>query len=271
MNENSNIFNDGTLTDEELAYFMVIKSALTDFRDNYPDDLAYALGDTVTNIDVAGESSNNITGYFLQNIFSSATTDDGTIDFELAQQNTDNFIDAIPTEALVSAHTKLQNLAVSAVTQYQDPSFSGTPSGRFSPSKDIFSNAQGQSRGLCFDYDCGSEWASPLDDCYENCDDNGYWEIYDDEDSDGPSALANTINAGLDILGNAVQEIGADNIFGWLVGNDGDSGDTTNYYINEDGERVEGEKPFNWGLLAIGALVTIVVIGGIIYLVRKKD
>jgi hypothetical protein len=262
-------------TSEEQAYIFMLNKVMEELRDNYPEELSYALGDEVINVDVSNESVSNLSGYFIKGVFESAVLDDGSIDFDVAEENAYNFSDALSDEAKTSAGNKMKSLAESVVNQATVMDFSGTPSGRFSRSQDNFMNSNGDARN-CNPDDCDVLIWNPSSSCYTFCQNNqDQWSATygcpPDEPNcaDGPSAFMNFVNGALDVLGSAAQEIGAENIWNWATGQDDDS-DTTNYYINpETGEREK--KPFNWGLLAIGVLVTVVVVGGVIYLVRKKD
>ena len=258
---------------QESAYFYMLNKAMQELRDNYPDDLAYALGDEAANIDVANESISNLSGYFVKGVFESATLEDGSIDFEIAEANKDNFEDGLSDDAIEAAGSKMKNLAQSVVNQATAMDFSGTPSGRFSPSQDNFMNSNGSARSCNLD-DCDVYVWNPDSPCYDVCQTNqdDWTATYgcppDNPDCGGGSGLLNFLGGFVDVVGSAAEDIGAENIWGWLTGSD--DSDTTNYYINPETGKKE-EESFNWGLLAIGVLVTVVVVGGIVYLVRKKD
>jgi hypothetical protein len=270
-------FFEQNFNSEESAYLFMLNKVMEDLRDNYPEELSYALGDEAVNVDVSNESISNLSGYFIKGVFESATLADGTIDFDIAEENAYNFSDALSDEAKTSAGNKMKGLAESVVNQATVMDFSGTPSGRFSRSQDNFMNSNGSARN-CNPDDCDVHIWNPSSSCYTFCQNNqDQWSATygcpPDEpncaESSGTSAFVNFLNGAIDVLGSAAQEIGAENIWNQVWGIE-DTGDTSNYYINpETGEREE--KPFNWGLLAIGVLVTVVVVGGIIYLVRKKD
>jgi len=275
-----NLFTQqANLTEEQRAYFFMLNKVMEDLRDNYPDELAYALGDQVTNIDTATESASNLSGYYMKGLLESAMLDDGTIDYTVAEENSDSFLNNLSDVAITSAETKMSSIASTAQEFINSPQdFSGGGgSGRFSPSIDSFSNVGGEVRSCNVD-DCPIHIYNPSASCYEFCQGaSNEWsatygcppdEPYCNEE-EGGGGLANFFNSLLNVAGNIAEEVGAENIWDTFFGS-GDEGDTTNYYINEDGEEVTEEKPFNWLALGVGVIVTVAVVGGIIYFVRKS-
>ena len=225
-----NLFTQqANLTEEQRAYFFMLNKVMEDLRDNYPDELAYALGDQVTNIDTATESVTNLSGYYMKGLLESAMLEDGTIDYTIAEENSNFFLDNLSDVAVASAETKMSSVAASAEEYINIPQdFSGGGgSGRFSPSIDSFSNVDGDVRTCNID-DCAIHIYNPSSNCYAFCQGaSNEWsstygcppdEPYCNEIEEGGGGLVNFFNSLLNTAGAIAEEVGAENIWDTLFG-----------------------------------------------------
>lgn len=249
------------LSDESKNIVSKLRSSMAYLRDNYPQELSEALGEVVRGVDVEAQTTNSLVGYLAKYL-------------EQAEQRSVDIIDA--SEDFIS---KLSHDIEKELSMHLDAidsrimSFSGsvTPKGEFEESSDAFVSADGQSRSCFLDCDdpntclTAGEWS----DCYTECycyttsDDDGDWD-----DGSG-SWWGNFFNTAVNTVGNVAEDIGWDNIYNSLFGTDDDGDDTTtNVYIDEGGN--EEEKGFNWLYLGIGVLVTVTVVGTVIYFVKRK-
>ena len=251
------------LTNAEIAQFVIARKFIAQLRDDDPEALSEALN--IEGIDVSTQSTNNLLGYYVRNL--SDAIDEGSS----AEDENNDWVDAIP-------QTTKNNLAQSVLSYAQASDFSGTqPSGSFL-------NAQGDNRSGCSISDCSSD-LDYMSDCFDWCLVNeGGWTGAECSDpaatNTGESALCNYqsgfgnfFSTFTNTLGNIGEDIGWDNIFGSLFGTN-DSGQQTDengnvtIVVGDTGK----DKSFNWGKIAIGVLVTGVVIGSIVYFVkRNKD
>ena len=248
----------------EIAQIVYARQLMAYLRDNDPDSLNDALN--VEGIDVANESTNNLMGYFIQNLAGDDNTGDN------AEAELDDFLSYIPNNIKDAAAVSV--LAPSSATAMD---FSGglQAQGRFL-------NAEGTNRSGCGLDDC--EGVSYMDDCFDWCliNEGGYtgYTCADPEATNTgenglceyQSGFGNFFGTLTNTLGNIADDIGWDNIWGSFMGTD-DNGQTqgggTTIIVGGEDKKEEG---FNWGKLALGVLVTAVVVGGIVYFVtRKKD
>tara|TARA_R110002012_G_scaffold185670_1_gene352235 strand:+ start:1489 stop:2271 length:783 start_codon:yes stop_codon:yes gene_type:complete len=248
------------LDNSEIAQFAIARRFIAELRDNDPEALEEALD--VEGVDVRTESTNNLLGYYVQNLAAAVAEGDD------AQNENDAMMSVIPQS------TK-NSLAQSVLSYAQAMDFSGpVAQGRFL-------NAEGENRSGCDFDDC--DGVNYMSDCFDWCLVNeGGWTGASCNDQNATNYGANALceyqsgfgqffSTFTSTVGNIAEDIGWDNIFGSLFGTN-DSGQQT----DEDGNVtivVQGgddEKDFNWGKLAFGVLGTVLVVGGIIYFVRKN-
>ena len=248
------------LSDESKNIVSKLRSSMAYLRDNYPQELSEALGEVVRGVDVEAQTTNSLVGYLAKYL-------------EQAEQRSVDIIDA--SEDFIS---KLSYDIEKELSMHLDAidsrimSFNGsvTPRGEFKESNDAFVSADGQSRTCYQDCDdpntceTNGEWSDCFIECYcYNPSDDGY-----DDDGSG-NWWGNAFNTAVETVGNIAEDIGWDNIYNslFVTGDDGDD-TTTNVYIDEGGD--EEEKGFNWLYLGVGVLVTVTVVGTVIYLVKRK-
>ena len=249
----------------EIAQIVYARKLMAYLRDNDPESLNDALN--VEGIDVANESTNNLMGYFIQNL---AGDDDTGVN---AEGELVEFLSYIPENTKNDAAVSV--LAPSSATAMD---FSGglQAQGRFL-------NAEGSNRSGCSLDDCNGGNIDYMSDCFDWClvNEGGYtgYTCADPEaTNNGESGLCE-YQSGFgqfwgtftNTLGNIAEDIGWDNIWSSFMGTDDDgqqtqAGNTTIIVGGEDRK----EEGFNWGKLALGVLVTVAVVGGIVYLVRRK-
>ena len=261
---------DIELSNAETAQFVIARKLIASLKENNPDALSEALD--VQGIDVRDVSTNKLLGYYIKNL--GKAVEEG---FDYRDEN-DAMMEALPESVR-------ESLAPSTLSYPEDSPFSGAYADK------NFFNAQGENRSSCNQSDCSAITAAQnsgdysgayMMDCFDWCLINeGGWSgaLCGDTTAlnTGAATLCeyeSTVSQFFGIftttLGNIASDIGWDNIWGSIMGtNDGGVGDT-NIYVDGEGDEDDEKDGFNWLALGVGVLVTVSVVGGIIYFVRKS-